>query len=244
MPRHAQLRRAPRPAHASDRSATTGPARRDRSRRHQDRGDRRRRADQQVLGSARHPTPTTGGPDDVAEEMAKALTSAAEAAGVEADGAEGRRRRVAGRRSTTATGTVAGARNLPGWDGAFELGGDAGQGARDRGVRRQRRPGRDAGRVQARRRQAVQVAARRLLGNRRRRRHRPRRQALARPWRGRGDRPHGDRERRPQVPVRPPRLHGGLCRAGVDGGPRAARAGEGTQDRPLQADEGARPRRG
>ncbi|MGH2843309.1 MAG: ROK family protein, partial [Solirubrobacteraceae bacterium] len=35
----------------------------------------------QVLGSARHPTPTQGGPADVAGQMAAALREAAQAAG-------------------------------------------------------------------------------------------------------------------------------------------------------------------
>ena len=36
-----------------------------------------------VLGEARRPTPTTGGPEDVAEQMAEAMREAAEAAGVD-----------------------------------------------------------------------------------------------------------------------------------------------------------------
>ncbi|MEA2325018.1 MAG: glucokinase, partial [Solirubrobacteraceae bacterium] len=74
-----------------------------------------------VLGSARHPTPTTGGPADVAAAMAAAMAEAAAEAGVEtADlagvgvGAPGD---VDGDR-----GTVTAARNLPGWDGEFALG--------------------------------------------------------------------------------------------------------------------------
>ncbi|HWD84416.1 MAG TPA: ROK family protein [Solirubrobacteraceae bacterium] len=74
-----------------------------------------------VLGSARHPTPTEGGPADVAEEMTGALTEAAQAAevstgellgvGVGSPGAV-----------DSAAGTVADARNLPGWTGSFPLG--------------------------------------------------------------------------------------------------------------------------
>jgi glucokinase len=74
-----------------------------------------------VLGEARRPTPTKGGPEDVAEQMAEALRQAAEAAGVESDklagvgvGSPGI---VNGR-----TGTVSQARNLPGWEGQFKLG--------------------------------------------------------------------------------------------------------------------------
>jgi len=40
-------------------------------------------ADGEVLGQARQPTPTEGGPEDVAAAMATALREAAAAAGVE-----------------------------------------------------------------------------------------------------------------------------------------------------------------
>ncbi len=43
-------------------------------------------ADNQVLGQARRPTPTDGGPEDVAKQMAEALTEAA-------NGCQARRRR-------------------------------------------------------------------------------------------------------------------------------------------------------
>ena len=78
-------------------------------------------AENQVLGSARHPTPTEGEPADVAAAMTGAMTEAAAAAktktadllgvGVGSPGA------VDG-----AAGTVAEARNLPGWTGSFALG--------------------------------------------------------------------------------------------------------------------------
>lgn len=76
---------------------------------------------QEVRGSARHPTPTTGGPADVAAAMATALREAARAAGVEdpADlagvgvGSPGAVDRDAG--------TVSTARNLPDWEGTFPL---------------------------------------------------------------------------------------------------------------------------
>jgi glucokinase len=74
-----------------------------------------------VLGSARKPTPTEGGPKDVAAEIVAALTEAAGAAGVEpselAGVGVGSPGLVDG-----ATGTVTSARNLPNWDGSFELG--------------------------------------------------------------------------------------------------------------------------
>ena len=148
-----------------------------------------------VLGRRARPTPTSGGPADVAEEMAAAMREAAKAAGVEPDALRGVGVGSPGDVDER-TGAVANARNLPGWDGAFALGTTLSDGARDAGLRRQRRPGRDQRRVQARRGQAVQVAARRLLGHRRRRRADPRRQAVARARRRRRDRPHGRQARR------------------------------------------------
>jgi glucokinase len=76
--------------------------------------------DHQVLGSSRHPTPTQGGPADVARAMVDALREAAEQAGV-------------GQGELTAVGvgspgvvddeagTVTSARNLPGWEGTYPL---------------------------------------------------------------------------------------------------------------------------
>jgi glucokinase len=75
----------------------------------------------EVLGEARRPTPTTGGPEDVAEQMAGAMREAATdanlepgaltAVGVGSPGDVDQR-----------TGTVSQARNLPGWEGEFGLG--------------------------------------------------------------------------------------------------------------------------
>lgn len=78
-------------------------------------------ARQRVLGSARRPTPTRGGPADVAAAMAEAMEEAAKAAGVKTDALAGV---GAGSPGTVdaAAGTVASARNLPGWDGSFALG--------------------------------------------------------------------------------------------------------------------------
>ena len=74
-----------------------------------------------VVGEARRPTPTTGGPDDVAEQMAEAMREAAEAAGVDPGtlaavgvGSPG----LVNQR----TGVVSQARNLPGWEDEFKLG--------------------------------------------------------------------------------------------------------------------------
>jgi glucokinase len=74
-----------------------------------------------VLGEARRPTPTTGGPEDVAEQMAEAMREAAQAAGVDPGNlvgvGVGSPGIVNGR-----TGTVSRARNLPGWEREFKLG--------------------------------------------------------------------------------------------------------------------------
>jgi glucokinase len=75
-----------------------------------------------VLGDARAPTPTEGGPQDVADAMAAAVRAAAEKAGLTtaelAGVGAGSPGGVDG-----AAGTVAGAKNLPGWEGTFALGG-------------------------------------------------------------------------------------------------------------------------
>ena len=71
-----------------------------------------------VLGSARRPTPTSGGPADVAEAMAEALRDAARAAGVEATKLDGV---GVGSPGTIDGGEVTSARNLPGWEGSFPL---------------------------------------------------------------------------------------------------------------------------
>jgi len=78
-------------------------------------------AEHVVLGQARRPTPTTGGPAGVADAIAAALREAAAAAGVEtADLAHA----GIGSPGTVgaAAGTVSSARNLPDWAGAYPLG--------------------------------------------------------------------------------------------------------------------------
>jgi glucokinase len=74
-----------------------------------------------VLGSARRPTPTEGGPGNVAAAMVEAITEAVRTAGLEPSALKG-----VGVGSPgvvdEATGAVTSARNLPGWDGTFELG--------------------------------------------------------------------------------------------------------------------------
>lgn len=74
-----------------------------------------------VLGSARHPTPTRGGPADVASNMAQAMQEAAQAAGTTTAALIGVG--VGSPGSVDAgSGTVSSARNLPGWEGSFALG--------------------------------------------------------------------------------------------------------------------------
>jgi glucokinase len=77
--------------------------------------------DGQVRGQARRPTPTSGGPQDVADEMAAALREAAEGAGVEPAELRGVGVGSPGD-ADEKTGVVSGARNLPGWEGSFPLG--------------------------------------------------------------------------------------------------------------------------
>jgi glucokinase len=74
-----------------------------------------------VVGSSRRPTPTSGGPEDVAEQMSEALKDAAAEAGTESGGLRGAGVGSPGDVDTEA-GTVSQARNLPGWAGRFELG--------------------------------------------------------------------------------------------------------------------------
>jgi glucokinase len=73
-----------------------------------------------VLGEARRPTPTSGGPQHVAEQMAAALREAAEDSGVEASSLEGVGVGSPGD-ADERTGVVSAARNLPGWEGSFPL---------------------------------------------------------------------------------------------------------------------------
>jgi glucokinase len=75
----------------------------------------------EVRGEARRPTPTTGGPEGVAGQMAEAMREAAQAANLETSalaavgvGSPGE--------VNQRTGSVSHARNLPGWEGTFELG--------------------------------------------------------------------------------------------------------------------------
>jgi glucokinase len=77
-------------------------------------------ADNQVLGQARRPTPTEGGPEDVTKQLAETMTEAAAAAKVETSALTGVGVGSPGS-VDEAAGTVTQARNLPGWNGTFEL---------------------------------------------------------------------------------------------------------------------------
>lgn len=71
-----------------------------------------------VLGSARRPTPTKGGPAGVAAEMEAALRDAAKAAEIEPETLAGV---GVGSPGTIEGGNVTSARNLPDWEGTFAL---------------------------------------------------------------------------------------------------------------------------
>jgi len=73
-----------------------------------------------VSGQARRQTPTSGGPQDVAGEMAAALREAAGEAGIDPSKLEGVGVGSPGD-ADEKTGIVSGARNLPGWEGSFPL---------------------------------------------------------------------------------------------------------------------------
>jgi glucokinase len=73
-----------------------------------------------ISGQSRRPTPTEGGPEDVAREMVEALREAAEQAGVETSSLAGVGVGSPGD-ADEKTGVVSAAKNLPGWDGSFPL---------------------------------------------------------------------------------------------------------------------------
>jgi glucokinase len=78
-------------------------------------------ADNQVLGQARHPTPETGGPEDVAKEILVTMREATEQAGVNTTDLAGVGIGSPGD-ADEKTGVVSDARNLPDWIGPFPLG--------------------------------------------------------------------------------------------------------------------------
>jgi glucokinase len=73
-----------------------------------------------VLGDARRPTPTAGGPEAVAAEMADTLADACAAAGIDPGKLSGAGVGTPGEIDVDA-GTVAQAGNLPDWDAPFPL---------------------------------------------------------------------------------------------------------------------------
>jgi glucokinase len=74
--------------------------------------------DYKVLGQARRPTPTEGGPEDVAQAIAQALRDAAKGAELELAKLGGI---GVGSPGVIEGGNVSTARNLPGWEGTFAL---------------------------------------------------------------------------------------------------------------------------
>jgi glucokinase len=76
--------------------------------------------DYSAIGSSRRATPTSGGPKDVAAEMAAALRDAAAGAEVEPSALAGV---GVGSPGTIEDGKVTSARNLPDWEGTFPLAG-------------------------------------------------------------------------------------------------------------------------
>ena len=74
-----------------------------------------------VVGEARQPTPTTGGPEDVAHAIAAAMRTASAQAGVETPSLAGIGVGSPGD-IVEGEGVVSQARNLPGWEDSFPLG--------------------------------------------------------------------------------------------------------------------------
>jgi glucokinase len=74
-----------------------------------------------VAGSARRPTPTAGSPQDVMAAMIEAMKEAARTAGIDSSELKGVGVGSPGIVDEE-TGSVTSARNLPGWDGSYELG--------------------------------------------------------------------------------------------------------------------------
>jgi len=75
----------------------------------------------EILGSAKRPTPTEGGPEDVTAAIAGAMQEAADAAGVSVGQLDGIGIGAPGNADRN-TGVLSGAGNLPGWSGNFPLG--------------------------------------------------------------------------------------------------------------------------
>src|SRR4029077_8525624 len=76
-------------------------------------------SDHKVLSEARRPTPTDGGPEDVAAEMEAALRDRAKKAALDIAAVAGV---GVGSPGTIEGSSVSDARNLPNWNGSFPLG--------------------------------------------------------------------------------------------------------------------------
>jgi glucokinase len=76
--------------------------------------------DGEVAGQSRRPTPTAGGPADVAREIGDALKEAAAQAGIKTSSLDGIGIGSPGNVDDDA-GTVSAAKNLPGWGGTFDM---------------------------------------------------------------------------------------------------------------------------
>ena len=170
-----------------------------------------------VLGEARRPTPQKGGPDAVAEAMAECMREAADAAEFESDALSGVGVGSPGEIESK-SGIVSNAKNLPDWAGSFPLGprltealGTRVAVGNDVSVATHAEAKLGAGRHHASMIGVfwgTGVGGGLVLDGER----------LARPRLGRRDRPHGRQARRRPLPVREPRLHGGLRRPLGDGG--------------------------
>ena len=193
-----------------------------------------------VIGEAKSATPTTDGAQDVILALVSTMGSACAEAGVQladlAGVGVGSPGAIDARR-----GVVMGARNLPGEGAPIKIAAGFRTLADTRAyVENDVTVGVNA-EVPARGGPQVEVAARRVVGHRRGRRHRAARRAVGRPRGGRRARPRGREDRRRRVHLRAARLHGGIRGPRRDGDPRPARAQEGPQDRALQDHGEARP---
>src|SRR3954464_12725225 len=190
-------------------------------------------SEHKVLGAKRDQTPLNGGPAAIAAKMVEVLRVTAEEAGVEPSGLEGIGVGSPGSVDNEA-GTVTSARNLSGWDGTFNLR-EVLEGELGAPVSL----GNDVDlAVDAEFEVGAAKAYRSLLGvfwgtgvgggiildgkpwlgrGTPGGRGPPRRQAVARPRDRRGGRPHGRQDGRRALPVRPPRVYGGLRRSWRDG---------------------------
>ena len=193
-----------------------------------------------ISGQARRPTPTEGGPEDVAREMAEALREAAEQAGIATSDLAGVGVGSPGD-ADEKTGVVSAAKNLPGWDGSFPLAENLSE-----ALGTDVRIGND---VQVATEAEFHLGAGKpyesligvfwgtgvggglILGRR----------AVAGPGRGGRDRPYGGEAKRGAMPLRAAGLPGGLCGTGGDGGQGPARAGGRRRDGPVQDHEAPRP---